>query len=256
MTYEQLTKNRWHWCIAPGNIFCYRARRHFSDLASIWPAGPNDFADPAKVLPFVASQPLVAFWLFPGDILFAVFLILTVVGLYERFQNNSPTLIRLATAAGLIATTLILANGTLGASIVQLARNSPQNQDTTATTFLTLSLVSSNGVGLASGGIFAYGWWAALVSWIALQARNLSERLKLCRTLIWCCRDWSHLYPSPGLPWAGGRNRVVSLVRCPVIADLRPGKVTRVFAGGRTRANIALAFGRSKDLPRMGINTR
>ena len=183
--------------------------------------GPNDFADPAKVLPFVASQPLVAFWLFPGDILFAVFLILTVVGLYERFQNNSPTLIRLATAAGLIATTLILANGTLGASIVQLARNSPQNQDTTATTFLTLSLVSSNGVGLASGGIFAYGWWAALVSWIALQARNLSERLKLCRTLIWCCRDWSHLYPSPGLPWAGGRNRVVSLVRCPVIADLR-----------------------------------
>ena len=139
--------------------------------------GPNDFADPAKVLPFVASQPLVAFWLFPGDILFAVFLILTVVGLYERFQNNSPTLIRLATAAGLIATTLILANGTLGASIVQLARNSPQNQDTTATTFLTLSLVSSNGVGLASGGIFAYGWWATLVSWIALQARIFPNAL-------------------------------------------------------------------------------
>src|SRR5438128_6483266 len=94
--------------------------------------GPNDFADPGKVLPFVANQPLVAFWLFPGDILFAVFLILTVVGLHERFQNNSPTLIRLATAAGLIATTLILANGTLGASIVQLARLYPQNRDTAA----------------------------------------------------------------------------------------------------------------------------
>src|SRR6185295_8922568 len=91
--------------------------------------GPNDFADPTKVLPFVASQPLVAVWLFPGDIFLAVFLILTGVGLYERFQNNSPTLIRLATAAGLIAATLILANGTLGASIVQLARNYPQNQD-------------------------------------------------------------------------------------------------------------------------------
>jgi hypothetical protein len=132
--------------------------------------GPSDFADPAKVLPFVANQPLVAFWLFPGDILLAAFLLLTVVGLQERLQNNSPTLIRLATAAGLIATTLILANGTIGASVVQLARNYPQNQEAAATVFFTLSLVSSNGIGLVSGGIFAYGWWAALVSWVALQA--------------------------------------------------------------------------------------
>jgi hypothetical protein len=132
--------------------------------------GPNDFADPAKVLPFVAAQPFAAFWLFPGDILFAVFLILSVVGLYGHLQNHSPLLIQLATAAGLIATTLLLANGTLGASIVQLARNYPQNQETAAMSFLTLSLVSSNGVGLASGGIFAYGWWAALVSWVALRA--------------------------------------------------------------------------------------
>jgi len=139
--------------------------------------GPNDFADPTKVLPFVASQPLVAFWLFPGDIFFAVFLIMTVMGLHEHLQNNSPTLIRLATAAGLIATTLILANGTLGASLVQLAHNYPQNRDTAATAFLTLSLVSSNGVGLASGGIFAYGWWAALVSWVALRAGTFPKAL-------------------------------------------------------------------------------
>src|SRR6185503_13984519 len=90
--------------------------------------GPNDFADPAKVLPFIAAQPLVAFWLFPGDILFAVFLILTVVGLHDGLQNNSPAIMRLATAAGLIATTLILANGTIGNSIVQLARSYSQNQ--------------------------------------------------------------------------------------------------------------------------------
>jgi len=139
--------------------------------------GPNDFADPTKVLPFVASQPLVAFWLFPGDIFFAVFLIMTVIGLHEHLQNNSPILIRLATAAGLIATTLILANGTLGASLVQLAHNYPQNRDTAATAFLTLSLVSSNGVGLASGGIFAYGWWAALVSWVALRAGTFPKAL-------------------------------------------------------------------------------
>jgi len=103
--------------------------------------GPNDFADPAKVLPFVASQPFVAFWLFPGDILFAVFLILTVIGLHDNLQNNSPALMRLATAAGLVATTLILANGTIGISVVQLARSS-QNQVATQTAFLTLSLVS------------------------------------------------------------------------------------------------------------------
>ena len=132
--------------------------------------GPSDFANPAKVLPFVASQPLVAFWLFPGDILFAVFLILAVVGLYDRLQNNSPAIMRLATAAGLIATTLILANGTTGNSVVQLARSYSQNPVASETAFLTLSLVSSNGVGLVSGGIFAYGWWAVLVSWVALRA--------------------------------------------------------------------------------------
>jgi len=139
--------------------------------------GPNDFADPAKVLPFVVNQPFVAFWLFPGDILFAVFLILTVMGLYERLQSSSPTLMRLATAAGLVATTLILANGTIGNSVVQLARNYPQNRDAAETAFLTLSLVSSNGVGLVSGGIFAYGWWALLVSWVALQAGTFPKAL-------------------------------------------------------------------------------
>ena len=139
--------------------------------------GPNDFADPAKVLPFVVNQPFVAFWLFPGDILFAVFLILTVMGLYERLQSSSPTLMRLATAAGLVATTLILANGTIGNSVVQLARNYPQNRDAAETAFLTLSLVSSNGVGLVSGGIFAYGWWAVLVSWVALQAGTFPKAL-------------------------------------------------------------------------------
>jgi hypothetical protein len=141
----------------------------FAVLPQFGLQGPNDFADPAKVLPFVARQPFVAFWLFPGDVLFAVFLLLSVVGLYVHLQNHSPFLIQLATAAGLIATTLLLANGTLGASIIRLARNYPQSQET-AMSFLTLSLVSSNGVGLASGGIFAYGWWAALVSWVALRA--------------------------------------------------------------------------------------
>ena len=139
--------------------------------------GPNDLADPAKVLPFVVNQPFVAFWLFPGDILFAVFLILMVMGLYERLQSSSPTLMRLATAAGLVATTLILANGTIGNSVVQLARNYPQNRDAAETAFLTLSLVSSNGVGLVSGGIFAYGWWAVLVSWVALQAGTFPKAL-------------------------------------------------------------------------------
>ncbi len=138
--------------------------------------GPNDFADPAKVLPFVASQPFVAFWLFPGDILFAVFLILTVMGLHDRLQNNSPALMRLATAAGLVATTLILANGTIGNSVLQLARSS-QNQVASETAFLTLSLVSSNGVGLVSGGIFAYGWWAVLISWVALRAGTFPKAL-------------------------------------------------------------------------------
>ena len=142
----------------------------FTVLPSLGLQGPNDFADPAKVLPFVASQPFVAFVLFPGDILLSVFLILTVMGLYERLQMYSPALVRLATAAGLVATTLILAGGTISNSLFQLARLYSQNRGGVETAYLTLNLVSSNGVGLVSGGIFAYGWWAALISWAALRA--------------------------------------------------------------------------------------
>ncbi len=139
--------------------------------------GPNEFADPAKVLPFIASQPLLAFRLFSGDILFAAFLILTVMGLYERLQTHAPSLMRLATAAGLIATAFILANGSIGTSLFQLARLYPQNRETAETVFLTLTLVSSNGAGILTGGIFAYGWWAVLVSWVALRAGTFPKVL-------------------------------------------------------------------------------
>ena len=139
--------------------------------------GPNEFADPAKVLPFIASQPLLAFRLFGGDILFAVFLILTVMGLYERLQTHSPALMRLATVAGVIATAFILANGTIGYSFHQLAGLYPQNRETAETVFLTLTLVSSNGAGILTGGIFAYGWWAVLVSWVALRVGTFPKVL-------------------------------------------------------------------------------
>ena len=61
--------------------------------------------------------------------------------------------------------------------MLQLARNYPQNRDVAETAFLTLSLVSSNGVGLVSGGIFAYGWWAVIISWVALRAGIFSKAL-------------------------------------------------------------------------------
>jgi hypothetical protein len=149
----------------------------FAVLPGFGLQGPGDFADPAKVLPFVASQPLIAFWVYPGDILFAVFLILPVVGLHDRLHSQSPALMSLASAAGLVATTLILANGTIGASLLQLAHSYPQNRAAAENAFLTLNLVSSNGVGLVSGGIFAYGWWAALVSWAALRTGTFPKIL-------------------------------------------------------------------------------
>jgi hypothetical protein len=161
--------------------------------------GPSDFADPAKVLPVVASQPLIAFWLGPADILFAVFLILAVIGLYDRLRGHSPALMRLSTAAGLVATTLLLANGVIGASLFQLARGYGANRDGVETAFLTLSLVSSNGIGLASGGIFAYGWWAALSSWAALRAGIFPKSLNYVGMLFGIAGIGAILIPPLGL---------------------------------------------------------
>jgi hypothetical protein len=160
-----------------GLFFLFVLALIFTVLPGFGFQDPSDFADPAKVLPFVASQPVVAFMLFPGDVLFAVFLIVSVLGIYDRLHTNSPALIRLATAAGLVAAALILANGTIGNSVLQVARDYAQNPASAATTFRILTLVSSNGVGLVSGGIFAYGWWALLISWAALRTGNFPKPL-------------------------------------------------------------------------------
>ena len=171
----------------------------FAVLPGFGLRGPGDFTDPAKLLPFAATQPLVAFWLLPGDILFSVFLVVAVVGLHEQLSAKSPSLMRLASAAGLVATALILANGTIGASIMQLAQGYPQNRPAADTAYLTLSLVSSNGVGLVSGGIFAYGWWAALVSWVALRARVFPSALNYLGLLFGLAGIAAILIPPLGL---------------------------------------------------------
>jgi Domain of unknown function (DUF4386) len=149
----------------------------FTVLPGLGIQGPSDFAEPAKVLPLVANHPIVGFMLFPSDVLFAVFLIVTVLGVYDRLHTDSPALIRLATAAGLIATTLILANGTIGNSVMLVARDYARDPTSAATAFRILTLVSSNGIGLVSGGIFAYGWWALLISWVALRAGHFTKPL-------------------------------------------------------------------------------
>lgn len=181
----------------------------FAVLPGFGLQGPSDFANPAKVLPFAASQPLVAFWLFPGDILFSIFLILAVFGLYDQLLSQSTGLIRLATAAGLVATTLILANGAIGASFMQLAQGYPQNKAVADTAYLVLSLVSSNGAGLISGGLFAYGWWAAIVSFVALRGRIFPPILNYLGLLFGAAGILAILVPPLGI-----LGPVVGLIWC------------------------------------------
>ena len=126
-------------------------------------ASPNDLENPAKVLPAVANQPLLTLPLWGvEDFVFAIGLVLAVAALYYRLQATSASVMGIATIAGVIATVLFLASGTVGIfGIQELAALYAQNPTQASSAFLPIVLVR---FGLGYAAIFAYGWWVFLAS--------------------------------------------------------------------------------------------
>jgi len=128
--------------------------------------GPDALGSPSEVLPVASKSPLVQIFSLL-DVPVAVCLILVVLTLHERLQANSPLVMQIATASGLIATVLFLAVGMARfTGVSQLARLYPQDQAGVATAYLAAGVVIE---GLNNGGVFAFGWWVLLASWAGLR---------------------------------------------------------------------------------------
>jgi hypothetical protein len=136
--------------------------------------GPEAFNDPAVALASAAQSPLLAVfnWL---DVAFAVTTVLIVLALHERLQVSAPTIVRLATTAGLMAAVILLLLGMIGFSAVsELAHLSVQNPTSAQAAYLAVNAVINS---LRSANTFAYGWWVLLVSWVALPIGRLPKAL-------------------------------------------------------------------------------
>lgn len=124
-------------------------------------AGPDDLNNPARVLPFMTSSPLITFA--NGiDVPFAVFILLTVLAIHRRWSAGSPDLMRVATTAGLLASALTLLSGMTGViALPEIAQRFGTDPASAGPAFIAVRALLD---ALLFATPFAYGGWALLAS--------------------------------------------------------------------------------------------
>ncbi len=112
----------------------------------------------------------------------AVFLVVLTLALYERLKVDSPAMMQTATAIGIIWATVVIASGmifNIGMdNVVNLYGKDPAQA---TTVWLVIESVC-NGIG--GGNEILGGLWMLLISWVALQARGLPKTLNYLGIVI------------------------------------------------------------------------
>lgn len=129
-----------------------------------------------KVAQLVENQAFLYFLNLISYVIWGIILVVLVLALNERLKADSPAMMQIATAIGLIWACIVIASGqvtNLGMGIVvDLYSKDPAQA---ATVWMAIESVA-NGLGSASGEILG-GTWVLLVSWAALQTKELSRAL-------------------------------------------------------------------------------
>lgn len=109
-------------------------------------------------------------------IVFGVFLVVLALAIYQRLKTDSPALVQVATAIGLIWACVVIASGMVANvgmdAVVDLYDQDPAQA---ATVWLAIDSVAM-GLGGAGGEILG-GIWILLASWAALQAGEFPKAL-------------------------------------------------------------------------------
>jgi len=136
----------------------------------------DDFADPAKALPFVTAHPALFFWMTAvAGVIFDSFTVVLVLALHNRLEEGSPGWVRTATAFGFLTLFLFIAAAVLNYSAVKnLASLYSRNRVATESAYLALNAAIN---ALRNGATFAAGWWSLLLSWVAVRKGGLPKSL-------------------------------------------------------------------------------
>jgi hypothetical protein len=137
----------------------------------------------------------------------AVFLVVLTLALYERFKADSPAMMQTATAIGVIWACLVIASGmifNIGMdNVVKLYSTDP----TQATTVWLVIASVCDGIG--GGNEILGGLWVLLISWVALRAGEFPRALNYLGIVIGVAGIISAL---PGLGAAGMIFGLVQIV--------------------------------------------
>lgn len=140
--------------------------------------------EPAQRLAILVDKPMVVYLTnLLLYVFFGVFLVVLALALYERLQAVASTIIRMATAIGLIWAGLLIASGMIAnagiASVVALYGKDPAQA---ALAWLAIESVA-NGLSSANGEILG-GVWTLLVTWAAWQGKGLPKGLNYLGLLV------------------------------------------------------------------------
>ncbi|MBU0704482.1 MAG: DUF4386 domain-containing protein [Chloroflexi bacterium] len=112
----------------------------------------------------------------------AVFLVVLALALYERLKADSPAMMQTATAIGMIWACVVIASGmifNIGMdTVVDLYGTDPAQA---TTVWLVIESVCD---GIGGGNEILGGLWVLLLSWVALQAGGLPRALNYLGVVI------------------------------------------------------------------------
>ena len=107
--------------------------------------------------------------------IWAVFLVILTLALYERLKASSPAMMQIVTAIGIIWATLVIASGMIFNIGMENVVNLYGKDPAQATTIWLVIESVSNGIG--GGNEILGGLWMLLISWVAYQAREFPKAL-------------------------------------------------------------------------------
>jgi hypothetical protein len=105
----------------------------------------------------------------------AVFLVVLTLALYERLKADSPAMVQTATAIGIIWATVVIASGMIFNIGMDNVVNLYSEDPAQATTVWLVIESVSNAIG--GGNEILGGLWMLLISWAALRAGGLPKAL-------------------------------------------------------------------------------
>ncbi|MCP4418346.1 MAG: DUF4386 family protein [Chloroflexi bacterium] len=142
----------------------------------------SDLEPAQQVASFVNNQSL---WYLLNLVVYIVagfFLVVLALALYERLKTNSPSIMQIATAVGLIWAGVVIASGMIAnigiENVVDLYNTDPAQA---APVWVAIDSVRD---GLGGGNEIVGGVWILLVSWAALRAGGLSKALNYLGVVI------------------------------------------------------------------------